>query len=172
MYPLLLFPAFVLLIVVLVKQPALRFLSHQLGKPSGWFGRVIISRALKSGNMPGARWLISSISKMHKFNNVLEFGFGPGDSIALLLQHCNSYTGIEISKTMFEMAVELNREVIEQKKAKLFLNENLSSLGLEKIGTQKFDLVYHFNVIYFWKDPLTKLKEIKTVLKENGLHCI
>ena len=103
----------------LVKLIPPRLLSRQARKPSGWFGRVVMSRIFNKGNAELNNF-IKDLLELQEHDTVLEIGFGPG----LLLNQMAQITtkgfveGIDFSEAMVAQAQKINKHYISQEESK------------------------------------------------------
>lgn len=135
------------------------FLATQVRKPEGEIGKLI-AHALDECNKEQIRACYQKAIQL-KPKRILEIGFGRGSYLQeLLFSKRTQLFGIDISKTMVELAVQLNPS------DKINLEQgDVHSLPYEG---GFFDVVLSINSVYFWKDIGVSLKEIKRVLKPNG----
>lgn len=93
---------------------------------------------------------------------LLELGFGEGIVPELLQQQTGSfqYTGIDFSEEMVNMASTKNISNA------VFLLGEASRMPLE---SNRFDVCFGINVVYFWENPEEELAEIMRVLKPGGM---
>ena len=145
-----------------------KFITGQFGNPSGFIGKLIGNRMAK-GNVYDAQWTISLLD-IQPDHRVLEIGFGPGISTKMASEKAfgGFVAGIDHSSTMVQSAVQRNADGIRSGKVELKQGE-ADSLPY---SDRSFDIVYSLHSIYFWKNPLACLIEIKRVLKPGGLLAI
>ena len=142
-----------------------RFFSLQARKPSGWFGRVVMSRIFNKGNADLNNF-IKDLLDLQENDKVLEVGFGPGK----LLNEIASITtkgiaeGIDFSEAMYTEASNINKNYITNNRVKL-QKGNCDDMPYEN---ESFDKICTSNTIYFWDDPNKVVKEMFRVLKFRG----
>jgi arsenite methyltransferase len=141
------------------------FISSQLRKPSGLFGRFVIPRRLALLNVAINRAALEALA-LQPDDRVLEVGFGPGDLIALVepLVLAGFVAGVDFSPEMVALC--------ERRFAKL-----IRAGRIEVRCARAEDLPYEngrftkactVNTIYFWPDPAVPLREFHRVLADGG----
>lgn len=149
----------------LIKLIPQRLLSRQARKPSGWFGRVVMSHLFNKGNAE-LNTFIKDLLELQEHDAVLEIGFGPGSLLRQMAQITSkgSVEGIDFSEAMVAQAEKTNQHYIAQKKVKI-QKGNCDNLPY---GQDSFDKVCTANTIYFWENPNAIFKEIFRVVKPGG----
>lgn len=101
---------------------------------------------------------------------VLEVGFGPGRAIAMLAAARPSarIAGIDHSETMLASATRANRSAIAAGRVSL----RHGSVEDLPHPDDAFDKAYSIHCIYFWRDPLHGLSELRRVLRPGGRLAI
>jgi len=81
------------------------FISEQSKKPSGIFGRFVMSRFFEMGNFE-LNALVYDVLSVNENNHILEIGFGPGTLIKKIAKCLNDgiIEGIDISESMVSIA--------------------------------------------------------------------
>jgi SAM-dependent methyltransferase len=131
-------------------------------KPEGLMGRYII-RFLKK-NQPEYDEL-EPLLNLNKGDVVLEIGFGLGQGIYDYAgKYDCTFHGIDFSRLMVSKARKLNREHIRQGKVIL----HCADFDEHPFQPETFHCIWFLNVIYFWKEPDSRLKKIYTLLKPGG----
>ena len=139
------------------------YIISQFEKPRGWFGKFL-SFIMNISNKGMNNYLIKSIepSKL----NILEIGYGNGETIIKLAKKCKASNiyGIDISQDMYELASN------KIKNLKLETNINLVVGDTIKIpyANNYFDIIYTTDTCYFWNNPEKVLNEIYRTLKKDG----
>ncbi len=140
-------------------------LARQLRAPEGENG---IRTALNM-NRANAGMTRRSVALMHlqAGDRVLEIGPGNGAFVPELLSAAEniSYTGADISETMIAEAKKLNAA---EPRARFGLTDG-RHLGFPD---QAFDKIFTVNTLYFWADPVAYAREIKRVLRKDGVFCL
>lgn len=123
------------------------------------------------------RWMIAPVikrvsgllreqGKIH----ILDVGCGPGKiAIEILRIRSNIYVcGIDMSTQMLRLANENARQSDLLDRC-IFMKMNAGSLSFKK---NSFDLALCINMLHHQKDPVFILKEIKRVVKDDGVIII
>ena len=143
-------------------------LGRQLSHPKGFWG-LIIGKFMNKHN----RLMYADVYQLlnpSPNDTILEIGFGNGAFINELTHKIKpgKYIGIDISDTMIRSATQRNKDLIKGGQVELLKN-NVEKLSF---NDQQFDKVFTLNTIYFWKDPIRVMTEIKRVLKPGGVFVI
>jgi cyclopropane fatty-acyl-phospholipid synthase-like methyltransferase len=139
-----------------------KVISNNLRQPKGLFGKYIGKR-LKS-NLPVYNEL-EKIVELKSISNTFEIGYGPGYGIHSFASKYNiSIHGIDFSNLMYKAASKLNRKFIVTGKVKLFFGD----FSDYNENSNKYDLIYLINVIYFWKEIENNIKKIHSLLNKDG----
>lgn len=146
-----------------------RFMAAQLRRPSGWFGSLVMSRALNRVNAKIVRGTLTALA-IEPAHSVLEIGFGGGAALALAAKMARDglVAGLDFSPEMvrgaerkFARAIAAGRMVLQ-----------LGDVADLPFGDAVFDRVFTINTIYFWSDPARALAEIRRVLRPGGRAAI
>ncbi len=99
-------------------------------------------------------------------DSILEIGMGNGFFVKEILQKDSSikYTGADFSEVMVEEAKKINAKWINNGQA-IFVFADVAALPFDDAS---FNKLFTINTIYFWKNPVKILNEIKRVLKPRG----
>lgn len=141
-----------------------RKLTSQFRKPDGLLGHIVVFFMTKMTSKQN-QWVLS-LSRIRKEDHVLEIGFGPGKTIGALseLARDGKVVGMDFSESMVKKAQKYNKTSIDRGLVELICCD-VRSIPYD---TASFDKVIGLNVMYFWKNPLENLTEIKRVLKPGG----
>ncbi|HXD09293.1 MAG TPA: class I SAM-dependent methyltransferase [Anaerolineales bacterium] len=144
------------------------FVTRQFGHPSGLFGKYIGSGMAKR-NVYDAQWTVSLLD-IQPQQHVLEIGFGPGVSTQIVAKNASQgfVAGIDHSQTMVRAASQRNAQAIQTGRMELKLGDAASL----PYPDESFDLALSLHSIYFWQNPVECLREIKRVLKPDGMLAI
>jgi SAM-dependent methyltransferase len=143
----------------------LEFASAQLRKPSGFIGRVLISRILNRGNAPLNQLTLNSLN-LSPDDRVLEIGFGGGDLINRMstIVTRGQIAGADFSLDMVELCKKRFAKLVQQGGLELHCS-SAESLPFE---STLFTRVCTVNTIYFWPDPIGPMKEMHRVMRDGG----
>ncbi len=103
---------------------------------------------------------------LKKNSNILELGFGAGQSASLFLKGGYKYTGVDISKSLVNYAKEKNKKFLKNKKAKFYVGSMDRKL---KFSDKQFDAVIIIGAIQYIMNIDLCIKEIRRVLKNDGI---
>ena len=145
-----------------------RFIASQFRTPSGPLGRLI-GKGMARGNEPEARWTIDLLN-IQPDTHVLEIGFGPGVALQYAAEQAveGHVSGIDYSKAMIQVARKRNAAAIRTGRVDLTYGDS-SYLPYED---EAFDRALTIHCIYFWAEPTTCLREVRRVLRTNGVLAI
>jgi arsenite methyltransferase len=138
-------------------------LAQQFHQPAGLLGRL--AGFFFRINREGIGWTIDLL-EIQPTDHVLEIGFGPGHGIQRVarLAAQGRVVGVDFSETMLQQASQRNAAAMDAGLVELCFGDATALLYPENA----FHKVFATNVIYFWKDPLATLKEIRRVIKPGG----
>ena len=149
---------------LLIKGPTPQQLAAQLRKPQGLMARKLAERMnVANRAMYEGVWKALDLADGMR---VLEIGFGNGNYFRELRTKAKDLIlhGVDFSKDMVAEAIARNKELIA--------NGNLHVVQATSdhmpFGDALFDRIFCINVIYFWDDPATHLREVRRVLKPGG----
>lgn len=174
------------------------YIARQLGNPTGWFGRFILSRIFfTQHNTEAAKWSLEGlILGEHSIPSVipqddqgdsvvrlLEIGFGGGQGLGIMAQMLQSdklnldskwhISGWDISEDMLAEATRRNRKWIGTGHMELQVKNisDFSSLR-QQSGAHRFNLVFAQNVVYFWTDPVAELRKLGEVANHVAIVVV
>jgi SAM-dependent methyltransferase len=158
---------------------------HRLSQPDGILAPIFaaVFERTNGGYVP---WMLGpdclGVSKGEK---VMEIGFGPGIGIEEALQRgARHVVGVEVSKSMIDVATERNAAAIAAGKVTMFHHEAgevSADAKLAEIDDAKraalpagakdagpFDVVWNQNVIYFFKEKRGPICSWASTLRQGG----
>ncbi|HEY8945448.1 MAG TPA: methyltransferase domain-containing protein [Polyangiaceae bacterium] len=99
-------------------------------------------------------------------HHVVELGCGSGTALSHAVERASGgrVVGLDVSATMVKMATRRNRKAVGQGLASVRLIDG-SNLGLQ---LRSFDRAYSVHTLYFWKNPLDTLRQLRASLREKG----
>lgn len=143
----------------------MNYMSAQFRKPSGLFGKLIISSFFKMGNISLNNFMMQVVPPKAK-DKVLDIGFGAGLIFEELISKVENgeVHGIDFSKDMVNKCQKKFKKKIDAKQ--LTLKEaNIESIPYTD---NYFDIIYTCNTLYFWQNPLDDAQEIFRIIKPGG----
>ncbi|BDG47262.1 class I SAM-dependent methyltransferase [Parageobacillus sp. KH3-4] len=145
-----------------------RFLMNLFGRPSGFLGNIG-GRIMAATNKEINEWTVSLLD-IRSNDTVLEIGFGPGiaaEKISSIIKE-GMFVGIDPSEVMLSQAQKRNEAAIREGRVKL----QLAAIEDIPVFNETFDKIFSINSIIFWEQPIERLKELRNLLKPNGLIAI
>jgi ubiquinone/menaquinone biosynthesis C-methylase UbiE len=142
-----------------------KFLSHQLARPSGWFGRFFTSRWLEKINVRMNALALECLN-LQSDDRVLEIGFGSGSLLDAILKtgKCHHVAGLELST---EMIAFVNKRLAASVQSQT-LQLAQGRIDVIPFASSSFSKVVSVNTLYFWTDTREALRECARVLREGG----
>lgn len=136
-------------------------------KPEGELGRELLNRMNKSHETL-AQWGVSHLN-IEKDVTILDIGCGGGVNIERFLKMTDGKVyGLDYSEISVEESTNLNKLAIKEGRCEV-IQGSVSELPFED---NKFDIVTGFETVYFWPDFINDLKEVRRVLKDEGIIFI
>ncbi|HVU11367.1 MAG TPA: class I SAM-dependent methyltransferase [Phototrophicaceae bacterium] len=142
-----------------------RYMDSQYRRPFGLVGRWI-GRTMARQHQPENRWTVDLLD-VQPSDHVLEVGFGPGIAVEAVAQRISGglVAGVDFSPTMVAAARRRNAARVRAGMVDLRLGDAARLPFADGV----FDKAFSIHSIYFWPEPLAALREIRRVLKPNGL---
>lgn len=141
-----------------------RFLAAQLRRPTGRFGRWILTRALNDGN---AALIAASLEALLLTANdtFLDVGFGGGRALGEAAKLTRgALWGVDFSPDMVAEGARRLRPLVASGQLNL-VHADVQALPLRD---GLVDAVCTTNTIYFWPDLPSALRELRRVLAPGG----
>lgn len=141
------------------------FFSQQARKPTGWFGRWVMTNIFDIGNTRLNRFVYDILSPQAG-DHILEIGSGTGkllDKIARQINGC-VVEGVDFSDTMVSVARRNNKCHIAE--GKVVIHKGNFDDMLFQADT--FTKICSVNTIYFWPNPEFTAQKIARILKPGG----
>ncbi len=141
-----------------------RFLAAQLRKPSGRFGRWVMTRGLNDGNAELIGSTLEALA-LQPADRFLDVGFGGGLSLrrAAELTH-GALWGVDFSPDMVAAGQRSLADLIASGRLNL-ITADVAALPLRDAS---IDAVCTTNTIYFWPDLDAALRELRRVVAPGG----
>lgn len=145
-----------------------RYVAAQLRKPTGRFGRWVMTRGLNLGN---AELITSTLDALalQKTDTFLDLGFGGGRGLALAAQRTEApLWGVDYAGDMVFAAANRFESLIRSGR----LNLLCADVAALPVRDALFDAICTTNTIYFWPDPARALLSLRKSLKDEGRLAI
>jgi ubiquinone/menaquinone biosynthesis C-methylase UbiE len=141
------------------------FFSEQARKPSGLFGRWVMSKIFDHGNV-AINDFMKELLSLKKNDHVLEIGFGTGKLIFEMAKRVNKglIEGIDLSDAMVAIAEKKNKKYIAE--GKVIIRQG--DFEETTYSDNHFDKICSANTVYFWPHPDNYIKNILRILKPGG----
>ncbi len=141
------------------------FFSKQARKPTGLFGRLVMSVVFDVGNARLNRF-VNEVMSVQENDHILEIGFGTGKLIHAMAKQIDRgmIEGVDFSKTMVSIAQRRNKKHIARGKVKI-ARGNFDEMPYKNV---RFNKVCSVNTIYFWTDPVKTANKIFDILEPGG----
>ena len=141
------------------------FFSEQARKPSGFFGRWVMSKIFDRGNAAINDFMKEQLL-LQENDHVLEIGFGTGKLIFEMAKRVNKglIEGIDLSETMVAIAEKRNKNYLAQ--GRVIIRQG--DFEETAYNDNRFDKICSANTIYFWPQPDNCIKKILRILKPGG----
>jgi ubiquinone/menaquinone biosynthesis C-methylase UbiE len=146
-----------------------KFFSEQARKPSGIFGKVVMSLVFDIGNA-FLNNFVSELLSVQSGDHVIDIGCGTGKLISNLSRQVSDgyFEGIDYSATMVSKARKKNKKKIKFGKIKI-IEGDFDQLSYKN---KSFNKVSSVNTIYFWPQPEFTAQKISNILKIGGLLVV
>ncbi|WP_407413754.1 class I SAM-dependent methyltransferase [Methanobrevibacter sp.] len=136
-------------------------------KPEGELGSKLIDNMNKNHENL-AKWSVSHFN-ISKDDIILDIGCGGGINVERFIKMTdNKVYGLDYSELACERSEKLNQKTIDDGRCEI-IQGTVSDMPFED---NYFDIVTGFETVYFWPDFINDLKEVRRVLKENGILLI
>lgn len=145
-----------------------RLLASQLRQPRGIIGKLV-GRGMARQNKESNDWTIALLN-VQPDDRVMEVGFGPGVAIKSVSQMASEgfVAGIDFSAAMVQQAGKLNASEIKDGRVELKIAD-VSSIPYDD---NSFNKIFAVNVVYLWPNLLNVVKELKRVMKPEGILAL
>ena len=146
----------------------LKALFKNCGKPQGVLGKLM-HHGMNAGHGTLSEWGLSQI-RIPAGANVLDIGCGGGANLLRLakLAARGTVCGIDISECSLECSRKKVREYIAEGRCQV----KYGSAEEIPFSDGFFDVATAFETVYFWKDMAAALREVRRVLREDGLFMV
>ena len=136
-------------------------------KPKGRLGSELID--MMNENHEGlAKWSTSHLD-ITENDVILDIGCGGGVNVERFLKMgADKVYGLDYSDVSVEMSLEQNKKAVGEGRCKI-IKGSVSNMPFDD---SSFDIVTGFETIYFWPDLINDLREVRRVLKNDGIVFI
>lgn len=136
-------------------------------KPVGELGDKLLDR-MNESHESLAQWGVSHLDIL-KDDIILDIGCGGGVNVERFLKMTeNKVYGLDYSEIAVEKSTKLNQKAIDEGRCEV-IQGSVSELPFED---NTFDIVTGFETVYFWPDFVNDCKEVRRVLKDDGIMFI
>lgn len=141
------------------------FFADQLRNPTGFFGRVVMSRFFDRSSAAINQLTMASLA-LGPADRVLEVGFGSGDLIAHMAPVVREgfVAGVDFSPDMVSVATKRLSTLASTGRVEL----RCASAEHLPYGDGSFTKACTVNTVYFWPEPAVAMKELARVLAAGG----
>jgi len=141
-----------------------RFLAAQLRRPSGWFGRWVMTRGLDDGNAALIEATLDALA-LAPADRFLDVGFGGGAAIRRAAERTRAALyGVDVSPDMVSEGHRRLGALVRAGRLDLVTGD-VTALPLRD---GLVDAICTTNTIYFWDDLPAALSELSRVLAPGG----
>ena len=146
----------------MIKQKLFENFAHPRGIYGRLAGRIM---ARKKSNTARGAWAVAELDPKPDAH-VLEIGYGPGVSLALMAERLDGGTlvGVDDSDVMFAQASSRNAAMIRAGRLELRVGD---AQQLDP-DLRDFDLVYGINVWQFWSDQTATVAALAERVSPSG----
>ena len=136
-------------------------------KPVGELGDKLLDR-MNESHESLAQWGVSHLD-ISKDDVILDIGCGGGVNVERFLNMTeNKVYGLDYSEIAVEKSTKLNQDAIDEGRCEV-IQGSVSELPFDD---NTFDIVTGFETVYFWPDFVNDCKEVRRVLKDDGIMFI
>jgi SAM-dependent methyltransferase len=140
------------------------YINQQASSPHGAFGWLLGKIWPVEHRAINERTL--ALLSIEPGQSVVELGCGSGTALSHAIERASGgrVIGLDVSATMVKMATRRNRKAVEQGLASVRLIDG-TTLGLQP---RSFNRAFSVHTLYFWKNPLETLRQLRESLRELG----
>ena len=141
------------------------FFSRQAQKPTGWFGRWVMSYLFDIGNARLNELVLQTLAPKAG-DRILEIGCGTGKLLDSMVKGCSECEaeGIDFSDTMVSISLRTNRKHIATGKV-VIRKGDVDEMQFRK---ETYTKGYSINTVYFWPYPTDTSEKIAHLIKPGG----
>jgi ubiquinone/menaquinone biosynthesis C-methylase UbiE len=153
-----------------LRERLLNAVVSQFHRPRGPAGRLAgWEMALRPSNRRRNRWAVSLLD-VQPADRILEVGFGPGIAIREAALHAvrGYVAGVDHSSVMVRQATRRNRAAVREGRVALHVGDAAALPAFD----QPFDKVLAVNSLGFWPEPVERLRELRSLMRDGGTIAI
>ena len=137
-------------------------------KPEGEYGRLMLED-MNEHHASVTEWGLSFLN-VPQDAALLDIGCGGGATLARLSAFSPNgmIYGLDYSETSVAKSAEYNRALVDAGRMRI----SLGSVDAMPFEDDSFDGITTVESFYFWPDPKENLKEVRRVLKPNGVFLL
>lgn len=136
-------------------------------KPEGKLGGKLIDM-MNENHESLVQWSVKHLD-VCKEDVILDIGCGGGVNVERFLKMTeNKVYGLDYSDIAVEKSAERNQKEIEDERCEIIQG----SVSKMPFNDNSFDIATAFETVYFWPDFVNDLKEVRRVLKDDGIIFI
>jgi SAM-dependent methyltransferase len=145
-----------------------RFVAAQLRRPSGRFGRWVMTKTLNRGNAEMIAGTLDALA-LRPNDRFLDLGFGGGLAIELAAgRTAGPLWGIDFSPDVVAAAGLKFQRLIRAGR----LNLLCADVAILPLRAALVTAIASTNTIYFWPDPKRALESLRAVLEPGGRFAL
>ncbi len=141
-----------------------RFVAGQLRRPTGRFGRAVMTRLLNHGN---AELIEATLARLHVHgtDRLLDVGFGGGGALMRAAARTRGHLyGVDFSPDVIAQGQRRLKNLVAQGRLTLLVAD-VTDLPLRDALVDK---VVTTNTVYFWPDMVAGFRSIRRVMAAGG----
>ena len=145
------------------------FFSMQARKPSGIFGKIVMSFVFDKGNS-FLNGFTNEVMSIRPDERILDIGCGTGKLVKVMSDQITSgqIDGIDFSGAMVSIARKRNKKNISTGKVKI-LEGDFNTLSFPN---NFYDKICTVNTLYFWSEPMATAQKAADILKPGGKFVV
>jgi len=145
------------------------FFATQARKPSGLFGRIVMSTIFNIGNAYINKMVYETMA-LQTNDHVLDIGCGTGNLTRKMASQTGDIyiEGVDFSPSMVSIARKKNKKLISKGKVSI-VEGDFNTLPYKN---ESFHKVCSVNTVYFWPNPENTAQKLYKILKPGGFVVI
>jgi len=153
------------LVSVVLAAVMMRYVVRQVGKPTGWLGRLIV-RIMNRSHSGLTAWGLEHVQVSSR-DAVLDVGCGGGQTVRTLatMARFGKVYGVDYADASITTSQAFNRDAVQTGLVEI----HKATVSHLPFPNDLFDLVTAVETHYYWPDLPGDMREIYRVLKPGGL---